>query len=372
MTSPADYTWITLFSLLGIVCILSNGLVCFVIFTRKTVIGALNCLVLSLAITDILIGAVCVPMFVSLQATFSPSLPAESMSNISAQSSNYSITAFTTSSKRWALYVALNATEVYLSSCSIFHLCVMAFDRVVLVTRPIIHRGYWVGQTVHLKLSAIPWLLATIIAAITIIQYTRPNLLGNVVAILAVLILVPLLFIIVCYTIIFVSIRRRNKRFSSKRRKAWDFSYEFSSSNADNIVCSNPATDDKTRNTTDSEPKTRDSNPVGEAQSTVTSVRKINEIKMIKTLLCIIVVFMICWLPLIAMNIIFPDYSTLKGLSTDYKTTLGTVAKFFHYCSSACNPFIYSFFNPAFRAHVQGIFRGRISAQRRASQILDT
>ena len=362
MASSAEYTWIILFCLVGIVCAISNGLVCCIIVKRRTIIGALNYLVLSLAVTDILIDILCVPMFVSLQITYNPNLQMSSMWNASSPSANDTTTVITSSPNRWAVYVSLNALEVYLSSCSIFNLCIMALDRAILVTKPIFHRGKWASNAVRLKMSVVPWLLALITASFTLIHYTLPGVLANVVAILGALIILPCVFLVVCYTIIFVSIRRRNRRFSTKRqrKKPRDFSYKFSSSHAERSVGMSSASADEA-------PNPESNCPVLEAQSTLSNVRKINEMKMIRTLLCIIMVFMVCWVPLIVMNIIFPDYSTLKGLSSDFTTTLGTAAKFFHYCNSACNPFIYSFFNPAFRARVVSILRSRSSTQRSTS-----
>jgi len=344
MASSDEYTWIVLFSLLGIVCIISNGLVCYVIIKRRTAIGVLNNLVLSLALTDILIGSVCVPMFVTLQATFSANSSIQSASNASLQSNYTSATTSPVSSTRWRVYISLNCIEVYLSSCSILHLCVMAFDRVLLVTKPLLHRGRWMTINVRLRMCMIPWVLAAVFATATIIHYTLPGVLGDVVTVLGVFVLLPCVFIVACYVIILISIRRRNKKFSSSPARR-----------PDNLVLDNPRSSDAGTTAM----KVKDKDFANGPQPSNVKVKKIDEIKMIKTLFCIIVVFMICWLPLIVMNIVFPGFSTLKQASSDITTKLGTASKFFHYCNSACNPFIYSFFNQGFRASIVDIFKNR-------------
>ena len=306
--------------------------------------GLLNNLVLSLALTDILIGSVCVPMFISLQATFSANSSIQSMSNTSLQSKYTSTTTSQVSSTRWKVYVSLNSIEVYLSSCSILHLCVMAFDRVLLVTKPLLHRGKCIERNVRLQMCMAPWLLAAIFAAVTIIHYTLPGMLGDVVTVLGVFVLLPCVFIFACYAIILINIRRRNKKFSSNQGRG-----------PDNLVLDNPRLTDAGTKAA----KVKDSDFANRAQTSSLTVKKIDEIKMIKTLFCIIVVFMTCWLPLIVMNLVFPGFSTLKQASSDITTKLGTASKFFHYCNSACNPFIYSFFNQGFRASIVDIFRNR-------------
>ena len=306
--------------------------------------GLLNNLVLSLALTDILIGSVCVPMFISLQATFSANSSIQSMSNTSLQSKYASTTTSQVSSTRWKVYVSLNSIEVYLSSCSILHLCVMAFDRVLLVTKPLLHRGKCIERNVRLRMCMAPWLLAAIFATVTIIHYTLPGMLGDVVTVLGVFVLLPCVFIIACYAIILISIRRRNKKFSSNQGRG-----------PASLVLDNPRLTDAGTKAA----KVKDSDFANRAQTSSLTVKKIDEIKMIKTLFCIIVVFMTCWLPLIVMNLVFPGFSTLKQASSDITTKLGTASKFFHYCNSACNPFIYSFFNQGFRTSIVDIFRNR-------------
>ena len=342
MASLEEYVCITLFSVLGLVCTLSNGLVCYIITKRRAAIGALNFLVLSLALTDILIGSVCVPMFVSLQITFSENSLNYSSSNVSlAESRN-------NSPGRLAVYITLNCFEVYLSTCSILHLCFMALDRVLLVTKPFLHRGKWASKKLQLRLSMIPWLFSSILATVTVVHYTLPGMEVNVVAAMGVFILIPCVFLAVCYTIIFMTIRRRNRKFSQVqeiRTNTLVLDTLASSSSCSNAV------------------KLKSKNPVHNGKILSTTAKKIDEMKMIKTLLCIIVVFFSCWFPLILMNIITPGYSTLKGASVDIETQLGIAAKFFHYSNSACNPFIYSFFNPAFKASVISIFKSQSPSQ---------
>ena len=342
MAGLEEYIWIALFSVLGIVCTLSNGLVYYIIIKRRAAIGALNILVLSLALTDILIGSVCVPMFVSLQITFSEKFPNRSISNVSLTESRNN------SPKRLAVYITLNCIEVYLSTCSILHLCFMALDRVLLVTKPFLHRGKWASKKLQLRLSMIPWVFSAILATVTVIHYILPGMEVNVVAAMGVFILIPCVFLAVSYTIIFITIRRRNRKFSTIQ--------EIRTST---LVLDTLASSSGSSNAA----KLNNNKFVDRAKTLRPTAGKIDERKMIKTLLCIIVAFFICWCPLILMNIITPGYSTLKGASADVETQLGIAAKFFHYCNSACNPFIYSFFNPAFKASLVNVLKKQFRSQ---------
>lgn len=211
---------------------------------------------------------------------------------------------------RKGIYISLNVLEVYLSACSIAHLCLMAFDRMLRATKPIFHRTKFSDTNFVIRLTLIPWVLSIAFAIITAISHTMSGTVGPVMLIFVIMIFLPFLFIFICYVIIFVTIRRRNRWFSKEN----------------GILAG------------------------------INQVNKINEKRMIKMVSFIILMFLLCWLPVIVTNIVFPGYTTANGFGTEWKSRLGTISKFFHYSNSACNPLIYFFLCPIFKSRVKLLF----------------
>ena len=306
-----------LFSILGATSTISNILVCYATIKSRGFRASNNALkhyIFSLAITDILIGTLCVSLYISLQI-LSPSsseIPPTVYNKtvINNGTANVSKTSFNV----FNIYRSLNIIEVFLSTCSIFHLCAMAFDRAVSVSRPLFHRAKMTRRMVALKLVCLLWTLSIIPPGITFLSYVLPKYFSNVVPILAVLILLPLVFIIICYSIIFYSIHKRNRQISIRRRQ-------------------------------------------DESGLKNNSFSRITEMRTIKTLLCLVIVFVICWVPLITINIIYPNYTTLQSTGFDLKVALGTGAKLLHYANSACNPCVYVIFYPVYRHEFKVILR---------------
>ena len=183
---------IAVFSLLGIICILSNGLVCYIIIRRKVPNGVLKYYIFSLAMTDILLGAICIPLYLRIEwIVFYKQMSLRK--------------------ERKILGSLLAVSEVFLSTSSILHLCLMAFDRVMAINKPIYHRRKLQNKSTALKLLAIPWLLATINTAIFEIFNTTPI---NHVLLHVVTIIFPCCFTTSCYSVLFHKIRKRNRSFS--------------------------------------------------------------------------------------------------------------------------------------------------------------
>ena len=110
---------VTVYSLLAIVCIFSNGLVCYTILKRKVPNGALK-YIFSLAITDIFVGAVCNPLHQWMVWIL-----------FYKQISQFN--------QIMTLRFALLTSGVLLPTSSILHLCLMALDRMMAVSKPIYH-----------------------------------------------------------------------------------------------------------------------------------------------------------------------------------------------------------------------------------------
>ena len=262
---------IPVFSLLGIVCILSNALVCYIIITRKVPSGVIKYYMFSLAITDILVGVICIPLYISTEWI-----------------SFYNQTLLL--DQRKVLFSVLLASEVLLFTSSILHLCLIAFDRVMAISKPIFHRQKLQSRSTALKLLTIPWLLAPINAALC--TNLQEAIISSAV-INAVTIIFPSWFIILCYSVLLHKIRKRNRSFSN-----------------------------------------------------VQNMQKINDKRIIKTMLAVIITFFICWVPGIALSIYYAI--NIRHLPY-YISIFVRLGAFMAFLNSACNPFIYAIFNPTFR-----------------------
>ena len=262
---------IPVFSLLGLVCILSNALVCCIIITRKVPNGVIRYYIFSLAITDVLFGAICIPLYLRVEwIRFYKQMALREQLKI--------------------LHSVLLVSEVFLSTSSILHLCLMAFDRVMAISKPIYHRRKLRKKCTAMKLLVIPWLLAPVNAALFINLHETPI---NYAILVGVTIILPSCFITSCYSVLLHKIRKRNRSFSN-----------------------------------------------------VQSMQQINERRIIKTMLAVIITFAVCWMPVFALSMYFAI--NIRHPSR-YILIFVKLSGFMQYLNSACNPFIYAVFNPAFK-----------------------
>ena len=308
--------WVAIFTILGVMSTVTNVLVCYATVRNRalrTSNNAMKYYIFSLAITDILIGTLCVSLFISLQILQLQPCHYKSLQKESAFNNTTNVG--DNSLEVTIIYRILNVMEVCLSACSIFHLCVMAFDRALSVSKPLFHRVKMITRGTALKLLSLPWILSMILLVLTSLSYAIPDHFGNVVPLLIGFILLPVTFIIICYAVIIFSIHKRNKQVSHEQTGC-------------------------------------------DAGGMNNSFSRINEMRLIKILACLILTFLVCWIPLIVLNIIYPDYTTLRNTGyDDFKVAIGTAAKCFHYANSVCNPCIYAIFNPAYRSEFRSLIK---------------
>ena len=262
------------FSLLALLCITTNGLTCFVIITRKTTVGPLRYYLFSLAIADILIGAISIPFYEAM-AVWQVQAPA-------------------------ILGRLLSSTDMFLGVCSILHISLMAFDRLMAVKNPIFHRVHMKKRSTVLKLFAIPWLLSLLLAIIIaeVFQPKHQRIMAPITGIA-----LPFTFVIICYVLIYAAIRQRNEQFSN-------------STNTSNTV---------------------------------------NEKKLRLMIICVLFAFLVCWIPFCITNANI-DY-ILKSLNLSQVLDVVYSVKFLQYFNSTCNPFVYAIFNPAYRSAVKDVLK---------------
>lgn len=287
--SATGLSLIIIFSLLAVLCIVLNSLICYVILTRKTTSGPSKYYVFSLAITDILVGVACIPIFLSKE--------------------------FTSHADWYTLESVSTGFDLFLGSCSIMHLCVMALDRTVAVTKSIFHRAsFRLRKTVHIFLI-LPWWIGAVYCAVPFMQNSK-NFEYESAMYIIYSIPCPCVFIIICYAIIFGSVRRRNA--NSKR-------------------------------------------------DGLTSYR-ISQQRMTRTLLCMVIVFITCWVPIGTYHCL--PRATFSS-SNNVEHYVYYSAKFLSYFNSMCNPFIYALLNPVFRNGLRDIFK-RCFGKKRIEQFSDS
>ena len=267
---------IVVYSILAVVCIFANSLICYVIVTRKTTDGSLKYYVFSLALTDILVGIACIPLFLSKEYTWHA---------------------------KWNILESFSTGfDIFLGSCSIMHLCLMAFDRVMSVTKPMLHRTKLRQRKTALGLIIIPWLFGIICVIIPFTQGSKDFEHYSSIVIIY-LIPIPCIFIFVCYTIIYLTIWKRNKRWQR-----------------DNM-----------------------------------SLYRVEHIQMTKTLLYVIVVFVICWIPFVIYHSL--PTSAFQPLSVKASHWFYYSVKLLAYSNSICNSIIYAVLNPLFRKGMDDVLR---------------
>jgi len=274
MLDYSNITMIILFSLLALSCILTNCLICYVILKRIKADGAFKYYILSMAVTDILVGIIPIPTYIIID-----------LQHI-----------------EWTkkLVQFYRGADMLLGMCSMFHISLMAFDRMMAISQPLLHRLHMRTGKTALKLLSIPWILASLITAVNfaVMNTAVKNIISSATGIG-----VPFLFTITCYIIVFITIRKRNKHFSQNS----------------------------------------------------SSSHMINEMRLLKMVFCVLAVYLMCWLPFAIVNgMIKQLMSSLEYSELRY---LIYAAKFLQYLNSTCNPFVYAIFHPNYRVAVKDVLK---------------
>ena len=263
--SSATFASIILYAFLAILCITSNSLVCYLITKRKIIHNVLKYYILSLAFTDLFVGIISVPFYISF------------LTNIIAKGSRY-----------YEIFQRIyTGLDIFLGVCSILHLCLMSIDRAFAITKPFLHRRYMQEKSFVIKLLIFPW-LTSLVCAIPIVINLYLKYYGFAMSVIT--FALPTFLIIICYGCIFVEIRSRN----------------------------------------------------------INNAGQINERKLLRTVFCVVIVFMTCWGPFHVFNILYS--LNLLRLSFEQMVTALNALKWMQYLNSACNPFIYAICHPDVRS----------------------
>ena len=188
--------------------------------------------------------------------------------------------------------LAFDIVDSALNFSSIVHLCILSVDRALAAAKPLYHRRF-ATRSRAMKILLLPWTI-NVVFALPYILLERTFLLYLIYfLILTVLFyLAPVVLISVSYAIIFKIVRQRN---SSKL-----------------------------------------------------STQKLNEMKLTRTIMAIIVAFLILWTPFVCQSgyILLTAYITGKRPSAAWWQVF---IKLFSYLNSVVNPYIYAIFHSQFR-----------------------
>lgn len=181
------HAYVTAFSILSFICVTSNLLACYIIYRRKTTTNPAKWYLFSLAVTDLIVGAISMPFLTWLFVM---------RAQMNSETASY--------------FAAYEVVEVICEVASILHLCLISIDRALAITRPLFHRRICTKQNV-LKSLTIPWLTGIIFGALYFVAPNSREFFLSYFLILAVLFfLIPIAIMSVSYTCIFTHIRRRN------------------------------------------------------------------------------------------------------------------------------------------------------------------
>ena len=177
----------TFFSLLGVVCLAANGLVCYLLGTQRATKSTFKYYVLSLAVTDILVGIALIPAYLALK--------------------------WITYTEHWnvrlqmIIKICLISMEIFNAVCSTLHLCLIAFDRLLAITAPIFYRSRFRKRRIVLRLLIFLWFLSLLLALL-------PFILKKIlyIIILQAMVFISNVFIIACYSFLLHRIHKRNRR----------------------------------------------------------------------------------------------------------------------------------------------------------------
>ena len=188
--------------------------------------------------------------------------------------------------------IIFDCIDAALNFSSVVHLCIMSIDRAVAAAKPLYHRRYST-QKLTLRLLSLPWIIATI-CFVPYVVAEKTNLLYFVyfITLTVVFYLTPIVVISICYAIIFRTVKRRNKSRLSGQR--------------------------------------------------------LDERKLTRTIIAVVIVFLICWTPFVCLNGYVLGVAFVTG-ERPKEHWYYVVIKLVSYLNSAINPYIYVIFHDQFR-----------------------
>ncbi|XP_072030110.1 uncharacterized protein [Amphiura filiformis] len=322
--------------LIILIGLIGNLIVCLAITKTPKLRKVVNYFVLSLAVSDLLVCALVIPLAIYQEVT-----------------GQWRMARLTC--RLWIL------CDVLLCTASIWNLCLVSIDRFLAVTQPIKYAKYRTPRNaIFLILSA--WFISLVTAVILVFALAKDGddtevcqveanpIVGIITALIA--FFIPCIIISLLYIQIFVAIKRKVTRKHSDLAKTVAYQAaklarqqsslskvidrQDKSSTADELSADHPS---------GSAPKSENTLTRRKRRWTVRRMESISikrEMKTAIVLAIVVGVFIGCWLPY------FIIYLVTQWSETDLKTAF-QVATWLGWCNSIINPLIYTIFNEDFR-----------------------
>lgn len=201
-----------------------------------------------------------------------------------------------------ALSVIYHAVDVFGGFASIFHLMLISLERFYAIAFPVSHRNS--SKVAYLGVLMICWLTAGTLSFIHSIRYSNYNITRAFFILFCVCFTVA--FVVICSMYLGIWRQAKEKKLMRKGSRR-------------------------------------------------TIQRKDHEVKIAMSLLIVIIVFAVTWLPFFCINAMYFFQSELKRKSISFEVIQFT--KLLHYSNSAINPIIYSLKIPGFKKTFTSLIR---------------
>ena len=200
------------------------------------------------------------------------------------------------------LSVIYHAVDVFGGFASIFHLMLISIERFYAIAYPVSHRNS--SKVVYLVVLMICWVTSGTLSFIHSIRYSNYNVTGAFFILFWVCFSVA--FFVICTSYLGIWRKAKEKKLIGKGSRR-------------------------------------------------TFKRRDQEVMIAMSLLIVIIVFAVTWLPFFCINAVYFFQSELKRKSISFEVIQFT--KLLHYCNSAINPIIYSLKIPGFRKTFTSLIR---------------
>ena len=174
--------------LVMIVCLAGNIIVCIAFCQYRRLRIVTNYFVFSLAISDILVGALALPIWISFQLTEGGSL---------------TLPPWIPSIK---LYHLLEMVDILSCVSSIINLTAVSIDRFISIVLPFKHRTFVTPNMAIICIFCV-WVYSFIVTILKFVKFSSYTIFNFVVSFI-----VPLIIIVTVYTLIFLSVRKHYHR----------------------------------------------------------------------------------------------------------------------------------------------------------------
>ena len=348
----ASASFVTLVMLLTI---LGNGLVCYSVFHFHRLRSATNYLIVSLAVSDILVGVLSLPFRLTQ----------------------------TLHGEIWPASLGLPGCQAWIwvdmlcSAASILNLTGISIDRLIAISQPLKYRERMTGRRV-LYIIAFVWAYAMLCSSLSFVKWNNRESIvvlyqcsiraKEYITIAALTVFFcPLTILVICYGLVLkIAVGHAKKMQKDKNAIALNYHPDINSSDSvhDNANGLNVPLNGQAGSTEDRGSSRRRSSAVVTLFTKINKAKKsstlniIKQLKATKTLAIVVGFFIMCWFPFFVI-FLTSQYCDTCFRHIDKKLLDGLLIVFVYVlpvCNSAGNPIIYSCFNAEFRTAFVRVF----------------